>query len=779
MKSGYSTGKGVFLALMTFALAAAGCSDDDTKGKLPDPDQGVSKLTASIRNTRVEPGDAADGKVPAVWSDGDRLMAQVGDRTCFYRLASGEGTETGVFEFEGEKTDAPMPPFTLCYPAEAGTLPAEQRYVADGFDPAAVVMTATAEDPTGESLKTGALAVDFSKGYATLVLRLKGDLTVVSATVTDPEQPLAGEAQTVTLDCGDGVALDPERTTDFRLSIVPGTRSLTIRIRTSDSRTKIIAADRAQLYEAATQTVFEQELLAPVGGFTSAPYHIGDYYFDGETEGVVVEVDPTGSAGKVIAMNDTAQPLAWGPDDTITSAGDEEDGIANMETIAAIDPAYAAYPAFKACAEWGEGWYLPAQKEMQRVRSVLDAVNLTLGWKGGSEISPEALYWSSTEADSYSDAMSFAADMSMPGMFGIVKTQPLNVRAFKQFGEVPEAKYRVGTLCEENGKRGIVFWVSKDGQYAKILSLAEQQGEWGPVGTTTGATDTHDGEKNLSTVRALDATLQTYSAFGSCAAQGQGWYLPSLNEMVSIAKMQSALNIELTKNGGTPLASVYYWSSTEEPTDGANSAQCVLAGSAATLVSSKNVSRNVRATAYVGTRPAPDKKYAIGDAYLIDDEVIGIVCAVTDDGLHGRIIAMKNAVEGTRINAMWDHRADKDNYVLLGASDQDDGRANMEAAKANDPLLTDLLAFQVCANLGDGWYLGAVNEVKALCENKSVLNAALRANSGSTLDDKEYWTSTEGSEDATVRAVSVNLKDGTTFDYRKYTYLLVRPMKAF
>jgi len=623
--------------------------------------------------------------------------------------------------------------------------------------------------------------VTLTKDYSIIDFKLKGDVTVTALSATSAEEgaALAGEAHTVTLTCDEGVALDAAEAKDFRMAIAPGTHDLAIRIRSTDGRVKIARTTEPLNLEAGAEAVIELELEAPEAGFTSAPYEVGGYYFDGEAEGVVVEVDATGSKGKIVAMHDAAEMLAWGPGDAITGAQDTQYGVANMTTIAAIDETYAAYPAFRACAESGEGWYLPAQHEMQNVRKVLETVNATLGWRGGEEIPAESIYWSSSEADEFSDAMAFAADMEMPGMFGIQKTQALRVRAMREFGELPEARFKVGALYEAEGKKGIVFWVSKDDTYAKIVSLNDATAEWGPVGTAAGAGDEYDGEKNLAAVEALDATLSGYPAFKSCADQGEGWYLPSQGELTSIARMYAALNTALTAAGGAAIQSTHYWSSTELNTDAANSAQAIRMGEGTQLASSKNVSRNVRAIAYVGDRPTEAKRYAVGDPYEVNDEVTGIVCAVTDDGLHGTIIALKNVVEKGRINVMWDHRANSDNYVLLGATDLDDGRANLEKALANDPTLADLTVFGVCTALGEGWYVGAVNEVKALYDNKSVLDAALKANGGTALDSGDYWTSTEGSEDPTQRAVSVSLKDGTTFDYRKYTYLLVRPMKRF
>lgn len=777
MKTGYLLCR-LPIALAAMALGTA-CSDDPVKPDTPPVNSGVTVLEASIRNTRVQAGDPADGILPAVWSSGDRIAAAVGGTTHYYRLTEGAASQTALFEYEGKKEDAPEPPFNLVYPAESGNIPAKQSYVQNGFDPRGAVLSARAEVPVDESAEMGRLAVTFTKGYSILDLQLRGDAAVSSISVTDAEVALAGEEYTVTLDCGDGVALDEDAATDFRLLIAPGTHTLGIRIRTIEGRTKSHAPAEALVFDAGAELKVALELQGSEAGFTSGPYKPGDYYFDGEAEGVVVEVDPTGSKGKLIAMHDMPEMLTWGPADVITSASDEDYGVPNMATVAAIDPAYAAYPAFRACAGMGQGWYLPAQKEMQGVRKVLDAVNATLGWKGGSEIPAQSVYWSSTEADSYMDATAFAADMEMPGMFGITKTQALRVRAFREFGELPEAKYKVGALCEEEGKKGIVFWVSKDGLYAKILSMTEQRAEWGPIGAATGALDEYDGEKNLAAVKASAGSLDAYPAFQSCTDQGEGWYLPSLGELNALSRMYAALNTELTRHGADALQAAYYWSSTELPADGANSAQSVLMGSGTQLASSKNVARNVRAVTYVGERPAAEKKYAVGDPYEVNDEVVGIVCAVREDGLHGTILALENVAMTGRINAIWD-AGDEDAFVAIGASSADDGTANLQAARTADPELANLVAFQLCTALGAGWYLPAENEMKALGAVKSELDAALRAHGGSALDSSEYWTSTEApGEDAVIRAVSVNLKDGSTFNYRKYFMLRVRPMKRF
>ncbi len=521
------------------------------------------------------------------------------------------------------------------------------------------------------------------------------------------------------------------------------------------------------------------EASLPVADPTTGPYAVGDFYSDGVNQGVVVTVDATGSYGTLAAVTDMPQPLCYSTTYEVTNASDEEYGPANMATVAAISPDYDFYPAFKACVEMGQGWYLPAQKELQTMRGALDAINATLTSRGFAPVSTEATYWSSTEADQYMDAMAYTALMDMPGMFAIQKQEVAQVRAFREFGEKPEPRFTVGKLYDVDNVKGIIYWVADDDSYARIISLTEASENWGELGKKIGAKSTESGDLNKKAADKADGTLESLPAFLSCAAQGEGWFLPAVAELKAIAGMKAQINAALAANGGTALADAYYWSSTEHAADGANSAMAVLLTDGSELASSKNVARNVRAVAYVGDRPADVTTFAVGDPYYEGDNVVGIVCEVSDDGTSGKIIALANVKEQGRINAMWDKRANSDNYVELGASSLDDGEANMAAARANDPELANLTAFRLCAELGDGWYLPAFNEMKAVADNKTDLNAALRANGGSTLDNDDYWTSTEGTENALERAKSVKISDGSAFDYRKYFYNKVRPMKKF
>ena len=140
-----------------------------------------------------------------------------------------------------------------------------------------------------------------------------------------------------------------------------------------------------------TPTPNEKEL-------TSAPYAVGDYYYDGVKEGVVFEIWDNGNSGKIVSMTKSSSSLLWSSDTDeqkrLIGADSETDGAYNMAVVKAISGWESKYPAFKWCADLGEDWYLPAKQELQTIynnRTAIDA-NLT-------DVIGTSWYWSSTEYD--------------------------------------------------------------------------------------------------------------------------------------------------------------------------------------------------------------------------------------------------------------------------------------------------------------------------------------------------------------------------------------------
>ena len=93
-------------------------------------------------------------------------------------------------------------------------------------------------------------------------------------------------------------------------------------------------------------------------------YKVGDYYNVGGKEGVVFEVTPDGKHGKIVALDDLGK--------------------------------MSLYEAKMACANLGNGWYLPSKEELLKIRSVKKTLNPTIAIRGGRELFVYGgAYWSS------------------------------------------------------------------------------------------------------------------------------------------------------------------------------------------------------------------------------------------------------------------------------------------------------------------------------------------------------------------------------------------------
>ena len=150
-----------------------------------------------------------------------------------------------------------------------------------------------------------------------------------------------------------------------------------------------------------TPTPNEKEL-------TSAPYAVGDYYYDGVKEGVVFEIWDNGNSGKIVSMTKSSSSLLWSSDTDeqkrLIGTNSETDGAYNMAVVKAISDWESKYPAFKWCADLGDGWYLPAKQELLTIYNNKTAIDANLTDTIGT-----SFYWSSTESDNQNSSGEFCA----------------------------------------------------------------------------------------------------------------------------------------------------------------------------------------------------------------------------------------------------------------------------------------------------------------------------------------------------------------------------------
>ena len=104
----------------------------------------------------------------------------------------------------------------------------------------------------------------------------------------------------------------------------------------------------------------------------------------------------------------------------------------------------------------------------------------------------------------------------------------------------PSVSDKLGTLYSENGVSGVIFWVDENQPNAgKIVSGAGTQIKWGTASTYTWAPDidTDNGAANHEYVLNVEgSSAEAYPAVYYCKNLGDGWRLPTVNELHALAK---------------------------------------------------------------------------------------------------------------------------------------------------------------------------------------------------------------------------------------------------
>ena len=123
-------------------------------------------------------------------------------------------------------------------------------------------------------------------------------------------------------------------------------------------------------------------------------------------------------------------------------------------------------------------------------------------------------------------------------LFAMISTVNVSAQSTHQYSSYNQSQssyaktYKVGDYYDANGKQGVVFAVTPDGKHGKIVGL-----------------------NNLG-------KMDWYSAVSACRNLGNGWRLPSKEELLAIYKVKSTLNSTLAAVGDE-LPEDWYWSSTE------------------------------------------------------------------------------------------------------------------------------------------------------------------------------------------------------------------------
>ena len=181
-----------------------------------------------------------------------------------------------------------------------------------------------------------------------------------------------------------------------------------------------------------------------------------------------------------------------------------------------------------------------------------------------------------SESDSYKREIWHGA---VPSPLPIVAVEPREK-------QTDEETYSIGDIYDKDGVKGVVAALYDGGKHGLIMSLDEACLAWSTINRkktkSTGADNRIDGMANMRAIEKYIAennlSWSDFPAFKWCRDKGEGWFLPSINELWSAGtmymggsriasnrKLRKAYNENLEAAGGKPLSNIMiYHSSTED-----------------------------------------------------------------------------------------------------------------------------------------------------------------------------------------------------------------------
>ena len=131
-------------------------------------------------------------------------------------------------------------------------------------------------------------------------------------------------------------------------------------------------------------------LMVAISALAGNGYKIGDIYSENGLKGIVVYVDNSGSHGLIMSL--TADGSRWskgGDLKTETECFDQNDGQKNFEAIeryiSETGSSWDVFPMFKWAKELGEGWYIPANAELELIAKAINGGSMTYNEKSVNE----------------------------------------------------------------------------------------------------------------------------------------------------------------------------------------------------------------------------------------------------------------------------------------------------------------------------------------------------------------------------------------------------------
>ncbi len=155
-----------------------------------------------------------------------------------------------------------------------------------------------------------------------------------------------------------------------------------------------------------TFTIASDRNLIAVFGYVAPPIATGSVITNADgSQGVVFYLNPMGTGGTMVALEDVSEGCAWGDDTDIYAmnnytstnvqyALNDMNGYANTEAIRNQQGTGTGYAAD--VVDFANGWYLPTTNQLRKIYGALPFIENAITNQGGTSLTDDS-YWSSTE----------------------------------------------------------------------------------------------------------------------------------------------------------------------------------------------------------------------------------------------------------------------------------------------------------------------------------------------------------------------------------------------
>lgn len=169
-------------------------------------------------------------------------------------------------------------------------------------------------------------------------------------------------------------------------------------------------------------------------------------------------------------------------------------------------------------------------------------------------------------------------------IYALYDNQRSNTVSIDSYDPNATIAYEIGTIHEINGVNGVIYAIKDN--YVYMFSMDEADLQWSTenvwcnCNSSKGEWNTYDPfDPQYSRADGGVRDIKNYPAFKWCMDHGEGWFMPSSQELQWMwdavsggthrfdSESVAQYNKLLTDNGGMPFVETYYWSSNETSAD--------------------------------------------------------------------------------------------------------------------------------------------------------------------------------------------------------------------